>query len=70
MPEKWRRNRRSDRIWWKENDPPEKGERLFSFDRVKVYSLFADYPYKLSPEEKQIFDSENPFWAEFFADRG
>lgn len=45
------------------------GEHLFTFDGVKVYNLFADYPYNLSKEEKEIFDKENPYWADFFKDR-
>jgi hypothetical protein len=31
--------------------------------------MFADYPYKLTPEQKKIFDEENPYWVDFFADR-
>lgn len=28
--------------------------------------MFADYPEKLSVEERKIFDNENPYWARFF----
>lgn len=45
------------------------GERLFTFDGVKIYNLFADYPHNLSKEEKAIFDKENPYWRDFFKDR-
>lgn len=45
------------------------GERLFTFDGVKIYNLFADYPHNLSKEEKAIFDKENPYWCDFFKDR-
>ena len=31
-------------------------------------ALFADYPYKLTAEQKAIFDRENPFWRDFFID--
>ncbi|MBM6821250.1 DUF7675 family protein [Fusobacterium mortiferum] len=58
----------NDIIWWV-NDLDTKGEFLFSFDKKKIYNLFADYPHNLSKEEKEIFDKENPYWAEFFSDR-
>lgn len=58
----------NDSIWWV-NDLDTKGEFLFSFDKKKIYNLFADYPYNLTKEEKVIFDKENPYWAEFFKDR-
>lgn len=46
------------------------GEFLFSFDGGKtVYNLFRDYPWKLSDHERDIFDEENPFWADFFLGR-
>ena len=58
----------TDLIWWVDNK--EKiGEHLFSFDKKKVFNLFQDYPYKLTKEEKEIFDKENPYWKEFFKDR-
>lgn len=53
---------------WLEN-PDRIGERLFTFDGVKVFNLFRDYPYALTAEEKAIFDAENPYWADFFKDR-
>lgn len=55
-------------IWWVDN-PDVKGEFLFSFDRKKVYNLFADYPHNLSQTEKTLFDKEEPYWADFFKDR-
>lgn len=62
------KNKRSDRIWWL--DTSEKvGEWIFTFDKKTLFNMFADYPYKLTPEEKAVFDKENPYWAEFFADR-
>ena len=45
------------------------GKHMFSFDKVKIFNLFADYPYNLTPEEKEIFDKENPYWKEFFKER-
>lgn len=58
---------KDDTIWWI-NDLNTKGEFLFSFDKKKIYNLFVDYPHNLSKEEKEIFDRENPYWAEFFSD--
>jgi hypothetical protein len=42
---------------------------VFTFDKIKLYNMFSDYPYKLSPEEKEIFDKENPYWKKFFSGR-
>ena len=66
--DKFYKNNPSDVIWWVHN-PEKVGEWEFSFDKKTVFNMFADYPYKLTPEEKAIFDEENPYWAEFFADR-
>lgn len=63
------KNDEADKIWWVDNAKDEKGVFLFSFDKKKVYNLFSDYPWKLTSEEKFIFDKENPSWAEFFKDR-
>ena len=65
---KFRKKKLTDKIWWV-NNPEQKGELLFSFDKKKVFSLFKDYPYALTNEEKEIFDKENPYWREFFKDR-
>lgn len=58
----------TDLIWWVDN-PDVLGVWEFSFDRKTVFNLFADYPFKLTPEQKEIFDRENPYWANFFKDR-
>ena len=50
-------------------DPEQKGEFLFTFDGVEVFSLFRDYPYRLTKDQKDAFDAENPYWADFFKDR-
>ena len=55
-----------DKIWWVDNGGDVKGEMVFSFDKKKLYNLFKDYPQNLSKEEKEIFDSENEFWKEYF----
>lgn len=66
-----------DQIWWADeltqdeqgNYEIVRGSHLFSFDRLKVFNLFHDYPHELTAEQKEIFDRENPFWAGFFAGR-
>ena len=57
-----------DTIWWK-STPGIIGEHLFSFDKKRIFNLFRDYPHELPPEQKAIFDKENPDWKEFFSDR-
>ncbi len=59
---------KGDKIWWVDNVDTV-GEFLFSFDKKRIFNMFADYPYKLTAEQKQIFDKENPFWKDFFRDR-
>ena len=62
------RENETDSVWWVD-DLESIGVFLFSFDRITVFNLFADYPWELTPEQKAIFDRENPYWAEFFKDR-
>lgn len=69
MQNKWYKENEGDQIWWLDNGDEVKGEFIFSFDKKTAFNMFADYPFKLTPEQKAIFDKENPFWAEFFADR-
>ena len=64
----WYKNEETDTIWWKET-PDSVGEWIFSFDKKTEFNKFADYPHKLSSEQREIFDRENPHWAEFFRDR-
>ena len=65
----WFKNDPADVIWWADNGNESKGEWLFSFDKKKVFNMFADYPHALTAQQKAIFDQENPYWAEFFSDR-
>lgn len=65
---KFYKNNPTDAIWWVDNSDRD-GVHEFSFDKKKVFNMFRDYPYKLTTEQKAIFDKENPFWAEFFEDR-
>lgn len=66
---KYFKNNPDDVIWWVDNGDEVKGEWIFTFDKKVFFNMFADYPYKLTVEQKKIFDKENPEWAEFFSDR-
>lgn len=55
----------TDKVWWVSNIDTF-GEHLFSFDKKVIFNLFRDYPNKLTKEQKEIFDKENPYWANFF----
>jgi hypothetical protein len=68
MPSDFYKNEPTDLIWWVDNIE-ETGVFEFSFDKKTVFNLFQDYPWKLTTEQKRIFDKENPFWADFFKDR-
>lgn len=68
--DRWYKDNSDDKIWWLDNPDEIIGEWIFSFDKKKRFNMFADYPHKLSKEEKEIFDKENPYWAAFFIDRG
>ena len=59
----WYKNNDTDQIWWKDT-PDQIGVWIFSFDREEEFNMFSDYPHK-----KQIFDEENPYWKNFFANR-
>lgn len=67
MSDNWYKENETDKIWWKDTDSY--GDFVFSFDKKHEFNMFADYPYKLTPEQKKIFDEENPYWVDFFADR-
>ena len=54
------------KIWWIDKIDV-RGEFLFSFDKKKIYNLFADYPHNMTKKEVEIFNKENPFWKDFFA---
>ena len=63
------KNDPADVIRWVDNGDKSKGEFIFTFDGETFFNMFQDYPHKLTPEQKEIFDRENPFWADFFSDR-
>lgn len=62
------KNRKKDVIFWIDNCIYI-GEHLFTFNKRKIFNLFRDYPYNLTAKQKEIFDRENPYWRDFFADR-
>lgn len=62
------KNNETDKIFWVDN-VEDVGVWLFSFDKEKIFNMFEDYPQKLTKEQKEIFDKENPFWEDFFKDR-
>ena len=55
----------SDKVWWVDMGEDVTGILAISFDKEKIYYLYRDYN-KMTDEEKAIFNSENPFWDEFF----
>lgn len=65
----WYKNNPEDQVWWLDTSSECVGRRVFSFDKKTEFELFADYPYKLTAEQKKIFDAENPYWKNFFANR-
>ena len=65
----WYKENESDKIWWFDNGDEATGLFIFSFDRKKIFNLYKDYPHNLTREEKEIFDKENPFWADYFKGR-
>ena len=69
MSDNWFKKHDNDKVYWLDNGLEAKGEFVFSFDKKERFNLFADYPYKLSKEQKEIFEKENPFWFNFFIDR-
>lgn len=47
----WYRNKVTDKIWWKSLSD-HIGIWIFSFDKVKEFNMFADYPHNLTKEQK------------------
>ena len=62
---KFYKNNPTDKIYWVETDTV--GQWLFTFDKKTIFNMFRDYPDMLTPEQKEVFDNENPYWKEFFA---
>ncbi len=57
----WEKQDPDSKIWWLYND---EDVMCYSFDRIHKFYLPRDYP-KMTKEQKEIFDKENPFWANF-----
>ena len=57
-----------DKIWWVDYID-QTGLHAVSFDKKKILFIFGDYPHNFTPEEKALFDKENPYWANFFHKR-
>lgn len=68
MPSRFYKENSGDVIWWVDT-PDQIGIWEFSFDKKKIYNMFQDYPHNMTQEEIEIFDKENPYWADFFKDR-
>ena len=62
------KNNESDRVWHVDQVGCV-GPNLVSFDKKRILNLWPDYPWRFSKEEKELFDKDNPYWAEFFRDR-
>ena len=62
------KNNPSDQIWWVDTSESD-GLFIFTFDKKTFFNMFADYPHNLTPEQKDIFDKENPYRKDFFSDR-
>ena len=56
-----------DKVFW--YDDGSVGTLAISFDGKKIINLFSGYPWQLTKEEKELFDKENPYWANALKDR-
>lgn len=54
---------------WQIHYPNSVGKLAVTFDKKKILNLWRDYPENFTSEEKEIFDRENPYWANFFKGR-
>lgn len=56
------KRKKQDKIYWIPST--QLGEIKFTFDKIKIYEFYKDYPQELSDEEIEIFKRENPTLAE------
>ena len=63
------KKKETDQIWWIREVNSTNDLLFFSFDKEKTYDLFNDYPKNMTPEEVEIVDKENEYWAKYFEDR-
>lgn len=61
----WYRKNSDSKVWWID-EINIRGRHLFSFDKQKIYNVFEDYPHNLTKIEKNIFDNEERYSADFF----
>lgn len=66
MQSKFYKKTPSDKIWWVDNSDDRIGIWEFSFDKKKIFNMYRDYPDKLTKEQKELFDKENPYWKNYF----
>lgn len=66
---KFYKKHRADKVWWVdelgEDGEPLIGTLMVSFDRKTVINLWNDYA-GLTDEQKMLFNTENPYWGEYF----
>ena len=67
---RWYKEHPKDKTVWLAQ-PDVIGEYIFHIEggSGKIYNMFADYPHNMNPNDKKVFDRENPFWADFFKGR-
>ncbi len=65
---RWYKDNESDKVWWLDI-PGSVGLHIFSFNKYDQFNLFQDYPYRLTEEQIEVFNRENPYWHSFFIDR-
>lgn len=65
---KFYKRKETDTIFWT-SDNEELESDYFTFDKKKLFNPFRDYPHNLTKEQIEIFDKENPDYAEYYVYR-